>query len=82
MATTATGIKTFSNFIDGKWVPATSGNTCENRNPADTRDIVGIFQRSGAAEVNLAVEAAQAAFKKWIRPDDFVQVSQGPEPGG
>jgi len=67
MATTATGIKTFSNFIDGKWVPATSGNTCENRNPADTRDIVGIFQRSGAAEVNLAVEAAHAAFKKWSR---------------
>ncbi len=65
MPTTASEVKTFSNFIDGKWVPASSGNTCENRNPADTRDLVGIFQRSGAAEVNQAVEAAQAAFKKW-----------------
>jgi aldehyde dehydrogenase (NAD+) len=67
MATTASEIKTYSNFIDGKWVPAGSGNTCENRNPADTRDLVGVFQRSGEAEVNLAVEAAQAAFKKWSR---------------
>jgi len=67
MSTTASEVKTFSNFIDGKWVPASSGNTCENRNPADTREVVGIFQRSGAAEVNLAVEAAQAAFKKWSR---------------
>jgi len=65
MATTASDIKTFSNFIDGQWVPASSGKTCENRNPADTRELVGIFQRSGAAEVNLAVEAAHAAFKKW-----------------
>jgi aldehyde dehydrogenase (NAD+) len=67
MPTTATDVKIFTNFIDGKWVPASSGNTCKNRNPADTRDLVGIFQRSGAAEVNLAVEAAHAAFKKWSR---------------
>jgi aldehyde dehydrogenase (NAD+) len=67
MADTASGIKTFSNFIDGTWVPASSGNTCENRNPADTREIVGIFQLSAAVEVNLAVEAAHAAFKKWGR---------------
>ena len=53
------------NFIDGQWIAAASGATCENRNPADTRELVGIFQRSSAAEVNRAVEAAQAAFKKW-----------------
>ena len=67
MPTTATGAKTYTNFIDGKWIPAGSGNTCENRNPADTRELVGIFQRSSAAEVNQAVEAAHAAFKKWSR---------------
>ncbi len=67
MANTGSEIKTFGNFIDGKSVPASSGKTCENRNPADTREVVGIFQRSGADEVNLAVEAAQAAFKKWSR---------------
>ena len=67
MATSASEVKTFSNFIDGKWIAAGSGKSCENRNPADTRELVGIFQRSAAAEVNLAVEAAHAAFKKWSR---------------
>ncbi len=67
MAITASETKTFGNFIDGQWIPANSGNICENRNPADTRKLVGIFQRSGAVEVNLAVEAAHAAFKKWSR---------------
>ena len=67
MAITASETKTFGNFIDGQWIPANSGNICENRNPADTRKLVGIFQRSGAVEVNQAVEAAHAAFKKWSR---------------
>jgi len=39
--------------------------TFENRNPADTRDVVGIFQRSGKADVEAAVDAAKRAFKKW-----------------
>jgi aldehyde dehydrogenase (NAD+) len=67
MSATTHDVATFSNFIDGKWIPASSGKTCENRNPADTREVIGIFQRSGAVEVNLAVEAAHAAFKKWSR---------------
>jgi len=65
MSGTTTATKTYLNFIDGQWIAATSGKTCENRNPADTRDVVGIFQRSGAHEVNLAVEAAQRAFRAW-----------------
>jgi aldehyde dehydrogenase (NAD+) len=67
MPTAASDVKTYTNFINGQWIAAGTGNTCENRNPADTRDLVGIFQRSSAVEVNLAVEAAQAAFKKWSR---------------
>ena len=67
MPTTRRSAATFSNFIDGNWVPASSGKTSENRNPADTRETVGIFQCSGAAEVNLAVEAAHAAFRNWSR---------------
>ena len=34
-------------------------------NPADTRDLVGIFQKSGRADVDAAVEAAKRAFAKW-----------------
>src|SRR5881227_2317131 len=55
----------YRNFIDGEWVEASTGQTFENCNPADTRDIVGIFQRSAKADVDAAVDAARRAFLKW-----------------
>jgi alpha-ketoglutaric semialdehyde dehydrogenase len=55
----------YKNFIDGEWVESASGETFENRNPADTRDVVGIFQRSNKADVDAAVDAAKRAFLKW-----------------
>jgi acyl-CoA reductase-like NAD-dependent aldehyde dehydrogenase len=60
-----TGTKVYKNFIDGEWVEASTGETFENRNPADTRDVVGIFQKSGKEDVEAAVEAAKHAFTKW-----------------
>src|ERR1700758_2983267 len=57
--------KVFKNFIDGEWVEASTGETFENRNPADTRDLVGIFQKSAKADVDAAVDAARRAFAKW-----------------
>src|SRR5262245_31438401 len=57
--------KVYKNFIDGEWVEAATGETFENRNPADTRDVVGIFQKSGKEDVDAAVDAAKQAFKKW-----------------
>src|ERR1700752_2900288 len=57
--------KVFKNFIDGEWVEASTGETFENRNPADTRDLVGIFQKSAKADVDAAVAAAKRAFAKW-----------------
>src|ERR1700688_1331614 len=62
---TATRIKVYKNFIDGEWVEASTGQTFENRNPADTRDVIGIFQRSGKADVDAAIGAAKKAFAKW-----------------
>src|ERR1700682_2919682 len=62
---TATRTRTYKNFIDGEWVEASTGDTFEDRNPADTRDVVGIFQKSGKADVDAAVEAAKRAFTKW-----------------
>ncbi|HUO13577.1 MAG TPA: aldehyde dehydrogenase family protein [Verrucomicrobiae bacterium] len=55
----------FKNFIDGDWVESSTGETFENRNPADTRDLVGIFQKSNKDDVNAAVQAAKRAFAKW-----------------
>jgi aldehyde dehydrogenase (NAD+) len=53
------------NFIDGEWVEAWSGETFEDLNPADTREVVAVFQKSGPEDVNSAVEAAYQAFAKW-----------------
>src|SRR5512146_3117777 len=55
----------YKTLIDGEWLEASTGETFENLNPADTRDVVGIFQKSGAADVEAAVEAAKRAFAKW-----------------
>src|SRR5690349_9947304 len=55
----------FKNFIDGEWVESTTGETFENINPADNRDVVGIFQKSGKEDVDAAVDAAKRAFRKW-----------------
>ncbi|HUK24426.1 MAG TPA: aldehyde dehydrogenase family protein [Terriglobales bacterium] len=60
-----TTTRVYKNLIDGEWVESSSGQTFENRNPADARDVVGIFQRSNKADVEAAVEAARLAFARW-----------------
>src|SRR5438132_1868120 len=60
-----TRTKIFKNFIDGEWVESSTGETFENRNPADTREVVGIFQKSGKEDVDAAIAAAARAFAKW-----------------
>jgi acyl-CoA reductase-like NAD-dependent aldehyde dehydrogenase len=57
----------FQNFIAGAWADAADGRTFDNRNPADTRDLIGTFPRSGAADVERAVAAARAGFERWRR---------------
>ena len=60
-----TALKTYQNYIGGKWVASESGEMLENINPADTRDIVGRFPLSTSEDVNAAVNAAQEAFDRW-----------------
>lgn len=55
----------FKNVIGGKWVAAASSQTFENRNPADTSDLVGAFPASDARDINDAVAAAREAFRNW-----------------
>lgn len=57
--------KTWLNYINGQWVASKSGKTFENRNPANTDEIVGRFQDSNADDVAMAVEAAAKAYKTW-----------------
>jgi alpha-ketoglutaric semialdehyde dehydrogenase len=57
--------KVYSNFIDGEWVSAKAGATFEDRNPAQTDDLVGIFPASSREDIACAVEAAKSAYEKW-----------------
>ena len=61
-----TGAKTkvFKNFIGGEWVESRTGRTFENLNPADTREVVGIFQKSGKEDVDHAIETAKAGVQE------------------
>ncbi len=67
--TTVTSAKprtaTYQNYINGEWVKASSGDTFENLNPADTREVVGRFASSGVEDVDRAVAAAVEARDKW-----------------
>jgi aldehyde dehydrogenase (NAD+) len=65
MGTTTNTTTTHYNFVDGQWVPSVSGEVFENRNPADTNDLVGVFQKSSSADVARAVDAARLAYERW-----------------
>ena len=57
--------KTFKNYIAGKWVAPAGGKYFENRNPANTTDLIGRFPDSGEKDIDAAVKSAKAAFAKW-----------------
>jgi len=59
------GEPTFRHFIAGEWVDSVGDETFESINPADTRDVVGRFQQGNAADVAMAVKAAEMAFPAW-----------------
>ncbi|MBN2043083.1 MAG: aldehyde dehydrogenase family protein [Candidatus Aenigmarchaeota archaeon] len=56
--------KTYSNYIDGKWVKSESGKTFDNINPA-TGEMLCRFQASTQKDVLKAVTAAEKAFAPW-----------------
>ncbi len=57
--------KVFKNYIDGEWMESASGRTFENVNPANRQELVGIFQKSNAQDVENALAAAAQAYKTW-----------------
>jgi alpha-ketoglutaric semialdehyde dehydrogenase len=61
----STTVTTYMNYIDGDWVPSASGRTFENRNPANTDDLIGLFQKSTADDAKRAVDAAARAYEDW-----------------
>src|SRR5947209_12674333 len=55
--------QTFKNYINGEWVGG--AKTFENRNPANTDEVVGLFAKGAAQDVTDAAAAAAAAFPAW-----------------
>ena len=53
-------------LIDGKWVDGVEGKTIDVLNPYNGQKITAIAEAT-AADVDLAVEAAQRAFPKWAK---------------
>src|ERR1700716_2762392 len=64
MTTTTTAIQ-LGDRSGGESVPAVDGQTFESRNPAHSADVIGVFPRSGQADVDAATRAARAAFAGW-----------------
>jgi aldehyde dehydrogenase (NAD+) len=57
--------RTYNNYIGGRWLPSQSGEWMENRNPADSRDVIGRFPLSIKEDVDAAVAAAAQAAPSW-----------------
>jgi len=62
---TAFAPKAFKNFINGEWIDARGGRAIEDRNPANRDELVGMFPASTSQDVQDAIDAAKAAYKKW-----------------
>ena len=54
----------YQNFIGGRWVPARSGRTFFNHNPA-TGEILGEYPASSSEDLDEAVLAAASAYRSW-----------------
>ena len=63
--TTAVAPKLYKNYIHGEWLEARGGKAFENRNPANTDDLIGLFAESNEEDINLAVDSAAEAYKNW-----------------
>ena len=66
-AGTDAAVPTFGHFIAGEWCESTSRTTFESRNPADRHDLIGRFQQGTAADVAMAIRAAETAQPMWER---------------
>ena len=62
---TAVAPRVYKNFINGEWMDSRTGEAHENRNPANSDELIGMFVSSNSEDVDLAVDAAEAAYTKW-----------------
>lgn len=74
---TKVGVQTYDLFINGEWVPSSSGETFDVINPANGA-VVAKAAKGNAEDVNKAVEAANNAFEQaeWreMSPNDRADI--------
>jgi aldehyde dehydrogenase (NAD+) len=58
-------MRSYQNFISGEWVPAKSGQTVQQVNPADTREVVAQYPLSGKEDAVAAIDAGKKACPAW-----------------
>jgi alpha-ketoglutaric semialdehyde dehydrogenase len=55
----------YRNLINGEWVYASDEQFFENRNPADPKEVIGLFPKATYEDVQKALAAAQSALPSW-----------------
>ncbi|WP_199614168.1 alpha-ketoglutaric semialdehyde dehydrogenase GucD [Paenibacillus alkalitolerans] len=60
-----TEVKTYLNYVNGSWIPASTNQVDPSMNPANKREIVGYVQKSGRDDLDQAVAAAKQAQQTW-----------------
>ncbi|MFE5430736.1 alpha-ketoglutaric semialdehyde dehydrogenase GucD [Peribacillus simplex] len=63
--TTLKEVKTYLNYINGKWTPASTNDVYSSINPANKHDIVGRVQVSSKEDLYVAVASAKDAKNLW-----------------
>ncbi|QIO25170.1 aldehyde dehydrogenase family protein [Haloarcula sp. JP-L23] len=66
--------ESYKNYVRGEWVTAESGETFEVIDPAQSDEVVGMYQQSSEADAIGAIEVATAAQDTWA-------ATPGPERG-
>src|SRR6266403_4775449 len=67
-----TGVRTYQNYINGKWESVSSGKTFPVYDPS-TEEVIAQVAASEAADVDRAVKAARAAFDSGPWPQTTAQ---------
>src|SRR5262249_11853560 len=67
-----TGVRTYQNFVSGKWESAASGKTFPVYDPS-SEEVIAHVAASEAADVDRAVKAARAAFDSGPWPQTTAQ---------
>jgi betaine-aldehyde dehydrogenase len=67
-----TGVRSYQNFVNGKWEPAASGKTFPVYDPS-TEEVIAQVAAAEAADVDRAVKAARTAFDSGPWPQTTAQ---------